>query len=811
MSSRSRTKGSFLRIAPLLGIGLLAYLMATTKLSVVAANAASIGWGLLLVIALGGLTHVLKTWAWRLTLRDQTARISFSRTLGLRLISEAIGQFGFIGLVGGEVTRVSLLGSSMSTAEALSSVALDRSLFIVTGAVVTITGIAALAYAVSLSHALHLYAGVLVLALLGLLFAAALAIHRRWPVFSVLSRAAARIPWLRRWLEGKESTVAAAEERIHQFYREAPRSFWFSVVLNFACHFLAIGEVFLIIKMLGAPATLAGALILESLTKLINVAGAVNPGNVGTYEGGNMAIGRLVRLTGTQGLVLALCRRARAVFWAIVGGVCLVWFSKRAKSADIKPNSETKTTPKATPAGSSSSFFAESETILVLAHDLPHDGQFEPALAKVATLPILLRTILGVQSKGRSIRTVVVVNAITGSKIRESLLATGRLPANIEWMEISAGTTLSSILRRAESKGRKVAFVMGNRTYRPALFGKLHDWDGELGAIEFVSSREQIGIAVLTQEMAAELAAASESIANEMDLHQWIAGRMSNRISGQSTYKEVDEDSWQRIERPDDCIAAENKLERWLFKPTDGVFASMNRRISIPISRQLIQFPITPNMVSLVVLSISLAASACFAVGGYWCMLLGALLGVFTSILDGCDGEVARLKLQASDFGTWLDTLCDYLYYVTTFAGVTIGLVRSTGETRFAGLSAAIFGGAILTFITASIGRRRLSGQHPEQYLAVWQKNAENRSAGLLVNFGRYTEFIVRRCFLPYLILVLAMLHLMPAFLYMAAFGANVAWIVALRSLIAFSSERKTKLEPSSATRSEGAALIARS
>ncbi len=68
---------------------------------------------------------------------------------------------------------------------------------------------------------------------------------------------------------------------------------------------------------------------MESLTKLINVAGSVNPGNVGTYEAGTMSIGKLVRLTGTQGLLLALCRRARAVFWAIIGGICLVWLSKK--------------------------------------------------------------------------------------------------------------------------------------------------------------------------------------------------------------------------------------------------------------------------------------------------------------------------------------------------------------------------------------------------------------------------------------------------------------------------------------------------
>jgi phosphatidylglycerophosphate synthase len=803
MSDRSRKTTFFLRLTPLLGMGLLIYLIATTNLRVVAAHAMTIGWGMLLVIALGGFTHVFKTWAWRLTLRDEARKISFARSLSLRLISEATCQFGFVGMVGGEAARVSLLGSGVPVAGAVSSAALDRSLFILAGAVVTIAGIVRLVFAVPLSHMVHLYAAALVFGLLCFLIAGAIAIRRRWAVLSGPANAAARIPWLRRWLQGKEPTLKAAEQQIVEFYHEAPRAFWSSVFLNFFCHFLAIVEVYLIIKMLGIPVTVLGALILESLTKLINLAGVINPGNVGTYEGGNMAIGRLVRLTGTQGLMLALCRRARAIFWAIIGGICLVWLSKRPRPVGVEPNSETKSSVKVRATENSSHLLSESETILILAYDLPLDEQFEPALAKVATLPVILRAIIGVQSKGRAVRSIVVVNTITGPNIQKSLLATGRLPANIEWMEASPGTTLSSILQRAGSKADKVAFVMGNRTYHPALFGKLHDWNGEEAAIDFVSSGEPIGLAALTQGRAAEFAMRSASIAKETDLHLWIAE--NSHFSGQFPFKEVGEDSWQRIERPDDCIAAEIKLEGWLVKPTDGVFARMNRRISIPISRKLIQFSISPNMVSLGILGISLVSSGCFALGGYWYSLLGALLGVWTSILDGCDGEVARLKLQVSEFGCWLDTICDYLYYVTTFAGITIGLVRSTGETKFAGWCLAVFGGAMITFITASVGRKQLSGKHPEQYLALWQKKAESRSAGLVVNFGRYTEFIVRRCFLPYLLLVLAMLNLMPMFLYMAAFGANVAWIVSLRSLIAFSSGHNNKFKGSSATRPDSA------
>jgi hypothetical protein len=129
------------------------------------------------------------------------------------------------------------------------------------------------------------------------------------------------------------AVIESAEHLLLQFHAHAPGAFWASVLLNFFCHFLAVAEIFLILHFLEPRVTLLGALILESLTKIINMIGTVNPGNLGTYEGGNMAIGRLLGLSGTEGLMLGLCRRLRAVFWAIVGGFCLAWFSKSSRPA----------------------------------------------------------------------------------------------------------------------------------------------------------------------------------------------------------------------------------------------------------------------------------------------------------------------------------------------------------------------------------------------------------------------------------------------------------------------------------------------
>jgi hypothetical protein len=95
---------------------------------------------------------------------------------------------------------------------------------------------------------------------------------------------------------------------------------------------LAVLEVYIILRFIGVGFTVSGAFIVEGLTKVINLVGALNPGNIGTYEGGSMLIAKMFGVTSTTGLTLALCRRMRTVFWAGVGAMCMAAM-KRADSA----------------------------------------------------------------------------------------------------------------------------------------------------------------------------------------------------------------------------------------------------------------------------------------------------------------------------------------------------------------------------------------------------------------------------------------------------------------------------------------------
>ena len=55
----------------------------------------------------------------------------------------------------------------------------------------------------------------------------------------------------------------------------------------------------------------------------------------------------------------------------------------------------------------------------------PHTTLSNSLLANVGALPLVLRAILGAQSGGR-IRIIVVIDPVTGPRIREDLIRTGR-------------------------------------------------------------------------------------------------------------------------------------------------------------------------------------------------------------------------------------------------------------------------------------------------------------------------------------------------------------------------------------------------
>ena len=118
---------------------------------------------------------------------------------------------------------------------------------------------------------------------------------------------------------------------------------------------------------------------------------------------------------------------------------------------------------------------------------------------------------------------------------------------------------------------------------------------------------------------------------------------------------------WLDVDTPEALRESERRLMRSQGSKTrDGpVSRHLNRPVSRWLSRYLVRTSVTPNQISLVSWLLSCVAAGLMAVSGYPALAIGGVLAQLASIIDGCDGEVARLKRCQSEFGGWFDAVLD--------------------------------------------------------------------------------------------------------------------------------------------------------
>lgn len=155
---------------------------------------------------------------------------------------------------------------------------------------------------------------------------------------------------------------------------------------------------------------------------------------------------------------------------------------------------------------------------------------------------------------------------------------------------------------------------------------------------------------------------------------RWIAEHALQIFDCQGAFW-VDVDTLQELEK------ARALLRERVGKPRDGLVARLlNRRLSMPISRWLVQHTqITPNQISVGAFVFTLVPMWLFSFGPGVFSVIAGLLAQLISIVDGCDGEVARLRHMSTAYGAWLDALLDRLADALVIGGMTYGAWRSHG------------------------------------------------------------------------------------------------------------------------------------
>ena len=156
--------------------------------------------------------------------------------------------------------------------------------------------------------------------------------------------------------------------------------------------------------------------------------------------------------------------------------------------------------------------------------------------------------------------------------------------------------------------------------------------------------------------------------------------------------------------------------------------------------------------------------------------MLGGFLSLAASVLDGCDGEIARLKYQESALGCWIETVGDYSYYIAIFVGLTIGAVRQTRWEIFYWVGGTALAGTLLTFALLIYLRSRITAGQPEQLHAI----AKARFKAEPTRWSRIIwriSFVATRAAMPYGIMAFALVYALPGIVVLAAIGANIYWI----------------------------------
>jgi CDP-L-myo-inositol myo-inositolphosphotransferase len=178
---------------------------------------------------------------------------------------------------------------------------------------------------------------------------------------------------------------------------------------------------------------------------------------------------------------------------------------------------------------------------------------------------------------------------------------------------------------------------------------------------------------------------------------------------------------WQDVDTPTMAREAERRLLRSLAKSSDGFISRhINRPISIAVSRFLARWGVRPNVITTFVFLISVLGAGLAATAEPAMLAVGGLLFQIASILDGCDGEVARLKFQGSRWGAWYDTLSDNVRYMIFYAALGVAAFKLSGADVY--LWALIPFLALSTFFVATMARYVLRTQNHLTNLAVTKK-----------------------------------------------------------------------------------------
>lgn len=149
--------------------------------------------------------------------------------------------------------------------------------------------------------------------------------------------------------------------------------------------------------------------------------------------------------------------------------------------------------------------------------------------------------------------------------------------------------------------------------------------------------------------------------------------------------KTIEKGYWGNIGNGEQVSKVEWEYLKFLqFRPGGLVAKYLNRPVSIRMTRAIIKYRwITPNVVTFFDFLLGLFSLALFLIPSYWGAVIGSILFHINSIIDGVDGEVARMRHVSSKFGANFDSFCDETLGALMYPAIGYNLMVTGNSTWF--------------------------------------------------------------------------------------------------------------------------------
>ncbi len=231
---------------------------------------------------------------------------------------------------------------------------------------------------------------------------------------------------------------------------------------------------------------------------------------------------------------------------------------------------------------------------------------------------------------------------------------------------------------------------------------------------------------------------------------------------------------WIFFKTKDDASVCRQWLLRGLIKDTEGFMSKhFERKISLTITRFLVHTPISPNAMTVISSLIGVGGSFLFIAPEKWYHFWGAALFWLHSVLDGCDGEIARLKFLESRFGGLMDFWGDNLVHASVFSMIALGFYKREMFPWVPALGLVAVGGTLLS--ATLVYWKTMRGKKDPGPVFTTVAGGFRQPSGI----QKVADFLARRDFI-YLVIILAFFGKVHWFLWMGAVGSPIYFLTIL-------------------------------